>query len=191
MEEAQKQAIAEYRKEHPEMGEDTLKVELPKTSEAGGSEGQRQQAHLPPRYEPINPLHPVQVPELNRYRQRLAAARARVLEAQLPRPQQNAPQLGTAMADHRRAEVQQAQRQPVEKTGQPQEGNLAHRRDHTGRFVGNNSRNPRPAALPDNTVNPTQRPRGNRTNGVRMNPAGRKQEDRWRVAVDPGDGAVL
>lgn len=201
VEEAQKQAIAEYRKEHPEMGEDALKVELPKTtSEAGGSEGQRQQAHLPPRYERINPLLPVQVPELNRYRQRLAAARARVLEVQLPRPQQNAPQLDPAMADHRRAEVQRAQRQPVENTGQPQEGNLVHkqelpqkRRDHAGKFVGNNSRNPRPAALPDNIVNPTQRPRGNRTDGARMNPAGRGRGGRWRVAVDPrpGDGAAL
>ena len=53
VEDAQKKAIAEYQKEHPDIGEDVFKFELPKaTGQASGSN------NLPPTHERIAPLDP-------------------------------------------------------------------------------------------------------------------------------------
>ena len=61
-----------------------------------------------------------------------------------------------------------------------------------GKFAGNNLRNPRPAALPDDPVNPIPRLQGNRTGRVRMDPADRGRVDEWRRGIPgPEDGAVL
>lgn len=76
VEEAQKKAIVEYRKEHPEMGEDALLVELPKaTGEASGSRDPRPPARPVPLYNRIEPLRPAQDLGHDRHHRLLEAIR--------------------------------------------------------------------------------------------------------------------
>ena len=91
VEEAQKKAIAEYRKEHPGVGEDWLAVEFPKaTGEPSDLGSQRRRPRRPPPYERIEPLHPAPDREFDRYRQlfgNIRHERARNPEPRPPQPQ--------------------------------------------------------------------------------------------------------
>jgi len=221
VEEAQKKAIAEYRKEHPEMGEDALQVELPAatTGEASGSRNPRPRARPVPLYDPIEPLRLAQGPEPDRHRllfgaihqERIANAHQRahpeleIPEGQLPQLELNIPPLrpiGLGRYDRYLREAQEALQPRGEDLQRRQEDiwvqqrRLAQQqRVLAGRFAGNNLRNQRPAALPDVPVRPLPRPRANRVGGARMNPTDRGRVDQWRRAVpgrsDPEDGATL
>ena len=218
VEEAQKKAIAEYRKEHPEMGEDALQVELPKvTGEASDSRGQRRRGR---RYERIEPLIPAQHLELDRHRRLHGAVQQRdpaagiepvlrlgdffervppaprIPEAQLPRSQQNPPR---SVRAGQHLLVQEAPQQRGGDVPRHNEDNWVHlrrlaqqRRALAGKFAGNNLRGPHPAALPNDPTHPVPRLQGNRAGGVRMDPANRGRVDEWRRGI-PGaeDGAVL
>lgn len=225
VEEAQKRAVAEYRKEHPEIGEDTLKVELPKgTAEASGSRDQRRRGRRVPLYERIEPLRPAQDLELERHRRLREAVHQHHVqdpaagiepalqltnlfrrahpapenpEMQLPQPQSNFPR--PARTDQNLQEAQGAPQQRGEDLRRHHEDNWVHmrrlaqqRRVLAGKFAGNNLRNPRPAALPDNPIHTMPRLQGNRVGGVRMDPVDRGRVDEWRRGVPgPEDDAAL
>lgn len=213
VEEAQKKAIAEYRKEHPEMGEDTLQVELPKaTGETSDlARGQRRRG----RRMHIEPLFPV-LPVLDRHRlhdavnQRNPAPgvepafrfvnffqRAHPAPGvQLPQPQLNPPR--PARPD-RHLHAQEAPQQRGGDLRIHHEDNWAHlrrltqqRRALAGKFAGNNLRDPLPAALPNDPAHPVPQLQGNRAGGVGMDPMNRGRVDEWRRGVPrPEDGAAL
>jgi len=93
--------------------------------------------------------------------------------------------------------VQQAQWIPQERGHQEENGV---RRRHlaqqqwalAGRLAGNDLRNPRPAALPDDPTHAIPRLQGNKPGGVRMNPMDRGRVDQWRRGVPgPEDGAAI
>ena len=224
VEEAQKKAIADYRKEHPEMGEDTLQVDLPKaTEEAGGSRPQRRRRRVPP-YERIEPLRPAQDPELNRQLRlheainqhhmrgpaagivpplQLAGLFQRVLPPPvipggwLPQPQPDP--MHPVGAGQRPQEIQEAPRERAEEDARNRGDNCVHlrrlaqqRRVLAGKFIGNNLRGPRPAALPDDPIHSMPIMQGNRAGGVRMNPVDRGRVDEWRRGIPgPEDGTAL
>ena len=217
VEEAQKKAIAKYRKEHPEMGEDALQIELPKaTGEASDSRGRRRQGRRMPLYERIEPLQP----ELDHLRRLHGAVHQRnpaagvepalrlanlfqrahpapeIPEARLPQPQPN------HLRPARAGQHLQAQEAPQQNGGElprHHEDNWVHlrrsaqqRRALGGKFVGDNLRDPRPAGLPNDPTKPVPRPQGSRAGGVRMDPGNRGRVDEWRRGVrGPEDGAAL
>ena len=221
VEEAQKKAIAEYRKEHPEMDEDALHVELPEATagEASGPRNPRPRARPVPLYDPIEPLLLAQGPEPDRNRrlfqaihqERIVNAPQRVRpeleipEGQLPQPELNIPPprpIGLGRYDQYLRDAQEAIQPRGEDLRRRQEDiwiqqrRLAQQqRVLAGRFSGNNLRNQRPAALPDVPVRPLPRPRGNRAGGARMDPTDRGRVDQWRRGVPgiggPEDGTTL
>jgi len=201
------------------MGEDTLQVELPKTTgEASGSKGPRQRARWPRLHERIGGLRPAQDPELDRHRRLLDAVRQypmqdlgagiepalqfanvfqrvhpapEVPDVPLPQPRPGIPPLHPVRAGQHQQEVHQVPQQRGEDPPH-HEDNWAHRRRLlqqqrvlAGKFAGNNLRNPRPAALPDDPTHPILRLQGNRAGGVRMDPVDRGRVDQWRRGV-PG-----
>jgi len=213
VEEAQEKAIAEYRKEHPEMGEDTLQVELPRTTgEASDPRGQRRRG----RRMHIEPLFPV-LPELDRHRRLHGAVNQRdpapgvepafrfvnffqrahpapgVPGVQLPQPHPN-PSRPARAGQHL-----QAQEAPQQREGDLREDNWVHlrrlaqqRRVLAGNFAGNNPRDPRPVTLQNDPAHPVSQVQGNRAGGVRMDPVNRGRVDEWRRGVPrPEDGAAL
>ena len=209
VEEAQKKAIAEYRKEHPEMGEDALHVELPEvtTGEAGGSRNPRPRPRPVPLYDPIEPLRLAHGPEPDRHRRlfeaihqarvanapQKAPAELEIPEGQLPRLEPNVPPLRPfrlGRYDQYLRDAQEALQPHGEDLQRRQEDiwiqqrRLAQQqRVLAGRFAGNNLRNQRPAALPDVPVRPIPRPRGNRAGGAGMDPTDRGRVDQWRRGV--------
>jgi len=221
VEEAQKKAIAKYRKEHPEIGEDALHVELPEatTGETSGSRNPRARARPVPLYDPIEPLRLALGPEPDRHRRlfeaihqgRIANAPQRappeleIPEGQLPRLELNMPPLRPfrlGRYDQYIRDAQEALQPRGEDLQQRQEDiwiqqrRLAQQqRVLAGRFAGNNLRNQRPAALPDIPARPIPRPRVNRVGGARMNPTDRGKVDQWRRGVQglggTEDGATL
>ena len=183
------------------MGEDMLKVELPKatTGEASGSvEAPRRRARPPPVYERIEPLRHV----LERHRPLVAVFRrelARNPDDHPPQPEPDIPQLDPAMVGQHPREIQEILQRHVEIPNlerQPEPDDWVHRRRVAqqqrvirGRFAGGDLRNQRPAAPPDA---PAPRIHENRRGGARMDPVDRGRVDQWRRrVVDPGDGAAL
>jgi len=150
VEEAQKKAIAEYREEHPEMGEDALHVDLPGAAGgASGSKGPRRRGRPVLLYDRIEPLRLARDPDVNHGRQLLEAARRHhvgglgagigpmlqftnglaahpepeIPEIQLPLPQRNIPNLHPVRAVQRRREAQETLQQNGEDLGQHREEN--------------------------------------------------------------------
>lgn len=165
VEDAQKKAIAEYRKDHPDMGEDTFKVDSPKTTgEAGSSGGAPRQAPPAPAYKRIVPLRAA----FERHRPLLVPRRGRIRNPgdPLPQPQPDIPRFDPAAAAQH----------PRDAQGAPQQ----RARDITGRFVGRNLR----------IQPPVPQPKENKVGRAGTDPANRRV-DLWRKkVVDPGDGAT-
>ena len=184
------------------MGEDTLQVELPKvTGEASGSRGPRRRGRRVPFYDRIEPLVGIELAPLfaDVFRQR-AHLGPNIPEVQPPpQPQPILPDLHPVRAGQHLQGGQEAPQQHREGLGRHHEDNwlrrrrlLQQQRALVGKFAGNNVRNPRPAALPDDPVNPIPRLQGNRAGRVRMDPADRGRVDEWRRGIPgPEDEAVL
>lgn len=200
------------------MGEDALQVNLPKAiEEASVSRPQRRRRRVPP-YERIEPLRPAQDPGLNHHLRlhgainqpqvqgpavgiepplQLAGLFQRVLPPPVirggwvPQPQPNP--LHHAGADQRPEEVQEAPREQADGDNWVRLRRLAQqRRVLAGKLIGNNLRDPRPAALPDDPIHFMPLLRGNRVGGVRMDPVDRGRVDEWRRGIPgPEDGAAL
>jgi hypothetical protein len=115
----------------------------------------------------------------------------------VPLPQPNP--LHPVRADQHPQEVQEAPRERGEEDPRNHGDNWAHlrrlaqqRRVLAGKFIGNNLRGPRPAALPDDPTRFMPLLQGNRVGGVRMDPVDRGRVDEWRRGIPgPGDGAAL
>ncbi|KAF9651340.1 hypothetical protein BDM02DRAFT_857152 [Thelephora ganbajun] len=222
VEEAQKRAIAEYRKKHPEMGEDVLQVELPKvTGEASSSRIPGRRVRRPWAAEPVGELGPAQRPVFDH---RLLEPVRRdhlqdpapgidaafqfpnafqmvhpvpeIPEVRLPGPPPKIPYLPPVRTGQHLQEVQEVPQQREEDLRRHPEDNRVRQRRLAqqqrvlaGRFIADNLRNPRPAALPDDPTHPIPRLQGNRAGGVRMDPADRGRVDQWRRGVPgPKDG---
>jgi len=203
------------------MGEDALHVELPKatTGETSSSRNPRPRARPVPLYDPIEPLRLAQGPEFDRHRRLLEALHQEhivnapqrahpepeIPEGHLPQLRPNMPHLPPIRAgqyDQYLQDVQDALQPRGEGLPRHHEDIWVQRlrlaqqqRVLAGRFAGNNLRNQRPAALPDDHTRPIPRPRGTRPGGVRMDPTDRGRVDQWRRGVPglegPEDGATL
>ena len=193
------------------MGEDALQVELPKaTGEGSGSRIPR--ARPVPLYDRIEPLRPLQNPELDYHRRLFEAFRQNhmwdqgpgiqavpqfhwhhlvpeIPEVHLPQPRPNEYQLaplqlreGGLRQQHEDMRVQQ--RHVVQQ-----------QRVLTGKSAGGGLGNPRPAPLPDNPTHPVPRRRRNRAGGLMVDPVDRGNLDQWQRGVpgprDPEGGAAL
>jgi hypothetical protein len=179
------------------MGEDVLKVELPKaTGEAGGSGEPRLRptALRLPVYERIEPLRPT----LGRHPPLLAALRPEYAPNpadHLPQLEPDIPRFDPVMIDQRLREVRGAPQQHAENLiRMPKFDDWAHaqrtlnQRERRGRSVEHNPRDQLPV-MP--LAAPILRPQENRVGGVGTDPVDRGRVDRRRRrAVDPGDGAA-
>jgi hypothetical protein len=220
VEEAQKRAIEEYRKEHPEVGEDVLQVEPPKaTGETSGSRNPRPQAPPMVFHNPIEPLHRAQNPDVNPYRRLLELARQEhiqdlepgvqaaprlenafqraypvpeIPELHLPQPRANMPNPRPVGAAQN---LQEDLQRHHEELWVQQRRLVQQQRVLAGRFAGGHLGDPGPAVLLDDLIPPIPRRQRNRAGAVRLDPMDRGRVDQWRRGVPepqaPGEGAVL
>lgn len=115
----------------------------------------------------------------------------------VPQPHPNP--LHPARADQRPQEAQEAPQERADEDPRNRGDNCIHlrrlaqqRRVLAGKFIGNNLRGPRPAALPDDPIHFMPLLQGNRVGGVIMDPVDRGRVDEWRRGIPgPGDGAAL
>lgn len=181
------------------MGEDSLKVELPKpTGEASGSVEPPRRVRRLPVYERIEPLRPTMVRHLPLL-PALRPERARNPANHLPQLQPIIPHNDpfTFGQQHpREVQGEQRQQRAANPEGLPKiddwiqaQRAATQQRVLLERFAERNLRALLPAAAPEA---PIPRPQENRAGGVKIGPADRERVDQWRrTVVDPGDEAAL